>query len=151
MSFVERYLKRPHLVTSFVLLAAVVGLVGYSRMPVNLFPDSERPQIAVVTVVPGAPSEDVEAEISRLIEKELAGIEEVRRVTSITKDEVSTVRPSSSTRRVSTRRPPTWPTHLAEDPGAPARDRAAADALQDLVGDAPDRHARPPSEAGIDA
>ncbi len=91
MSFVERYLKRPHLVTSFVLLAAVVGLVGYSRMPVNLFPDSERPQIAVVTVVPGAPSEDVEAEVSRPIEKELAGIEQVLRVTSTTKDEVSTV------------------------------------------------------------
>jgi multidrug efflux pump subunit AcrB len=91
MSFVARYLKRPHLVTSFVLLAAVVGLLGYGRMPVNLFPDSERPQIAVVTVVPGAPSEDVEADVSRPIEKELAGIELVRRVTSTTKDEVATV------------------------------------------------------------
>ena len=91
MSFVDRYLERPHLVTSFVLLAAVVGLVGYGRMPVNLFPDTDPPQIAVVTVVPGAPSEDVEADVSRPIEKELAGIERVVRVTSVTKDEVSTV------------------------------------------------------------
>jgi len=90
-SFVERYLRRPHLVTSLVLLAAVVGLVGYRRMPVNLFPDSERPQVAVVTVYPGASAEDVEAEVSRAIEKELSSIEQVRRVASVSKDEVSSV------------------------------------------------------------
>ena len=90
-SFVERYLRRPYLVTSLVLLAAVVGFVGYRRMPVNLFPDSERPQIAVVTVYPGASSHDVEADVSRTIEKELNTIEQVRRVTSVSKDEVSAV------------------------------------------------------------
>lgn len=91
MNIVERYLKKPHLVTSFVLLAAVIGLVGYRQMPVNLFPDSERPQIAVVTVYPGASSTDVEVDVSRTIEKELNTIEQVRRVTSVSKDEVSAV------------------------------------------------------------
>ena len=91
MSFVEGYLKKPHLITSLVLLAAVVGFVGYRRMPVNLFPDSERPQIAVVTVYPGASAADVESEVSRTIEKELNTIEQVRRVTSVSKDEVSSV------------------------------------------------------------
>jgi multidrug efflux pump subunit AcrB len=91
MSMVERYVKRPHLLTSLVLLAAVVGLVGYKRMPVNLFPDSERPQIAVVTVVPGASAEDMERDVSRVIEKELSSIEQTRRVVSVSKDEASTV------------------------------------------------------------
>ncbi|MGC8990605.1 MAG: efflux RND transporter permease subunit, partial [Verrucomicrobiia bacterium] len=91
MNFVEGYLKKPHLITSLVLLAAVVGFVGYRRMPVNLFPDSERPQIAVVTVYPGASAADVESEVSRTIEKELNTIEQVRRVTSVSKDEVSSV------------------------------------------------------------
>jgi multidrug efflux pump subunit AcrB len=88
MNIVDSYLKKPHLLTSLVLLAAVIGLVGYRRMPVNLFPDSERPQIAVVTVYPGASSADVEADVSRTIEKELNTIEQVRRVTSVSKDEV---------------------------------------------------------------
>ncbi|HKW28110.1 MAG TPA: efflux RND transporter permease subunit, partial [Verrucomicrobiae bacterium] len=91
MNFVERYLKKPHLITSLVLLAAVAGIVGYRRMPVNLFPDSERPQIAVVTVYPGASAADVESEVSRTIEKELNTIEQVHRVTSVSKDEVSSV------------------------------------------------------------
>jgi multidrug efflux pump subunit AcrB len=91
MNFVERYLKKPHLITSLVLLAAVIGFVGYRQMPVNLFPDSERPQIAVVTVYPGASAADVESEVSRTIEKELNTIEGVRRVTSVSKDEVSAV------------------------------------------------------------
>jgi multidrug efflux pump subunit AcrB len=91
MNLVDAYLKKPHLVTSLVLLAAVIGFVGYRRMPVNLFPDSEYPQVAVVTVYPGASAPDVEADVSRTIEKELSTIELVRRVTSVSKDEVSSV------------------------------------------------------------
>jgi len=91
MHLVDSYLKRPHLVSSLVLLAAVIGFVGYRRMPVNLFPDSERPKVAVVSVYPGASAEDVEAEVTRPIEKELNTIERVRLVTSVSKDEVSAV------------------------------------------------------------
>lgn len=91
MRLVESYVKRPHLLLSIVLLLAVVGLVGFSRMPVNLFPDSERPQIAVVTVWPGASADDVDGDVSRIIEKELKTIELVRRVTSTSNDEVSVV------------------------------------------------------------
>jgi multidrug efflux pump subunit AcrB len=91
MHLVDSYLKRPHLVSSLVLLAAVIGFAGYRRMPVNLFPDSERPKVAVVGVYPGASAQDVEAEVTRTIEKELNTIEEVRLVTSVSKDEVSAV------------------------------------------------------------
>ena len=91
MRVVDSYLKRPHLVSSLVLLAAVIGFAGYRRMPVNLFPDSERPKVAVVSVDPGASARDVEAEVTRTIEKELNTIEQVRLVTSVSKDEVSAV------------------------------------------------------------
>jgi multidrug efflux pump subunit AcrB len=91
VSFVERYVRRPHLLLSLVLLLSVIGVVGYFKMPVNLFPDSERPQIAVVTVWRGASADDVSAEVSRIIEKRLKGIDLVRRVTSTSNDEVSVV------------------------------------------------------------
>ncbi|MGE5235155.1 MAG: efflux RND transporter permease subunit [Acidobacteriota bacterium] len=91
MRMVEGYVEKPHMLLSVVLLLAVVGVVGFFRLPVNLFPDSERPQIAVVTVWPGASADDVNADVSRVIEKELKTIELVRRVTSTSNDEVSVV------------------------------------------------------------
>ena len=91
MKLVEAYVRKPHLLLSIVLLLAVVGLVGYFKMPVNLFPDSERPQIAVVTVWPGASSDDVSSDVARVIEKELKTIELVRRVVSTSNDESAVV------------------------------------------------------------
>ncbi|GAB4361998.1 MAG: efflux RND transporter permease subunit [Deltaproteobacteria bacterium] len=91
MKFVARYIRKPHLVLSGVLLLAVVGGIGYHRMPFNLFPDTDRPQISVITVMPGAASDDVESDITRTIEKEVSTIDGVRRVTSTSKDEVSVV------------------------------------------------------------
>jgi multidrug efflux pump subunit AcrB len=91
MKVVSRYIARPHLVLSVVLLLSAVGIIGYLKMPLNLFPDVDRPQISVVTVMPGAAAADIEADISRTIEKELSSIDLVRRVTSTSKDEVSVV------------------------------------------------------------
>ena len=91
MRFVERYIRHPHLVLSLVLLLSMIGVMGYLKMPFNLFPDVDRPQISVVTVLPGAAAGDVESDITRLIEKELSTIDLVRKVTSTSKDEVSVV------------------------------------------------------------
>ncbi len=91
MRIVDKLLHKPHLVMSLILLGAFVGFLGWQRMPVNLFPDSERPQVAVVTVYAGADASDVETDVSQPIERELATIEDVRRVTSVSKDEVSSV------------------------------------------------------------
>ncbi len=91
MNIVEGYLKKPYLVMTFILLVAILGIFGYHRMDWALFPDSNRPQIAVVTVEPGASSKDVANDVTRPIEKELATIDELRQVTSTSKDEVSVV------------------------------------------------------------
>ena len=91
MTLMERYIRRPHLVLSFVLLLSILGVVGYRRMPFNLFPDVDRPQITVITVMPGGAAGDVESDVTRPIEKELSTIDMVRKVTSTSKDEVSVV------------------------------------------------------------
>jgi multidrug efflux pump subunit AcrB len=91
MTLVERYIRRPHLVLSVVLLLSVVGIMGYMKMPFNLFPDVDRPQISVITVMPGGAAGDIESDITRIIEKELSTIDMVRKVTSTSKDEASVV------------------------------------------------------------
>jgi multidrug efflux pump subunit AcrB len=91
VKLVRRYIEKPHLVLSFLILLAVVGVIGYKKMPFNLFPDTDRPQISVITYMPGAAASDVETDITRIIEKEVASIDMVRTVTSTSKDEVSVV------------------------------------------------------------
>ena len=91
MSLVDGYLRRPHLVSALLLLAAGLGIIGYNRLPFKLFPDTERPQVAVVTVLPGASATDVESDLTRPIERELSGLGRVRAVRSTSRDEVSAV------------------------------------------------------------
>jgi HAE1 family hydrophobic/amphiphilic exporter-1 len=54
------------------IAAAVFGLVSYERLPLNLMPDLSYPTITVRTEVPGYAPEEVETQISRLIEEALA-------------------------------------------------------------------------------
>ncbi len=91
MNFIEPYMRRPHLVLSLVLLLSVVGILGYKKMPFNLFPDVDRPQISVVTVMPGAAAADIQNDITLPIEKEASTIDMALKVTSTSKDEVSVV------------------------------------------------------------
>lgn len=91
MRFVDSYLDRPHFVASLLILSAVLGVIGYIQLPLKLFPDTERPQIAVITVHQGASALDVESDITRPIEKELSALEQIRAVRSTSRDEVSVV------------------------------------------------------------
>ncbi|HRT71087.1 MAG TPA: efflux RND transporter permease subunit, partial [Syntrophales bacterium] len=91
MKITDYYLKKPHLVLSLVFLLSAVGIIGYLKMPFNLFPDVDRPQVSVITVMAGAAAADIEADISRTVEKELSTLDLVRKVNSVSKDEVSVV------------------------------------------------------------
>ncbi len=91
MKFTERYLKRPYLITSVIFLFAVVGFIGFKKLPVNLFPDSDYPQVAVLVAYPGASAKDVEDQVTRPIEEELNTIDQVRKVSSSTKDEMTAI------------------------------------------------------------
>jgi len=91
MSFVERYLRNPYLITSFLILGVALGILSFREMPLNLFPDANYPKIAVVLVWPGASAEDVEDKVARRVEKELATLDLVRKVQSSSRDEVAAV------------------------------------------------------------
>lgn len=91
MSITGTYLKRPYLITSLIFLLSAIGLIGFRHMPITLFPDSDYPQIAIVVFYPGASAKDVEDQVTRLVEKEANTIDQVRKVFSSTKDEITAI------------------------------------------------------------
>ncbi len=91
MNAVERLLRHPHAIVAFTLVAVLVGVMGYLKMPINLFPDTNRPMVSVVTQWPGATADDVALEVTHPVEVRLSALEGVRRVTSTSRDQVSLV------------------------------------------------------------
>ncbi|CAA9365241.1 MAG: RND multidrug efflux transporter; Acriflavin resistance protein [uncultured Chloroflexia bacterium] len=51
-----------------MLLAVVIGWLGYSTLPVNLLPDIEIPTIAVQIRYPGAEPESMADQVAKPIE-----------------------------------------------------------------------------------
>ncbi len=74
MDIIAYSIKKPISITVVVLLIALFGLVGVSRLPVQLTPDVEEMKITVRTMWPGASPYEVEKEIIEEQEKVLKGL-----------------------------------------------------------------------------
>lgn len=90
-NIVERFLDQPHLIISIVLLTVSMGIIAFRSMPLNLFPDANYPVITVLIPWPGASAEDVEDKVTRIVEKELSTVDLVRKVRSVSQDEMAAV------------------------------------------------------------
>ena len=84
--------NRPLLLKMILAITSLLGVVGYMNMPRNMYPDVERPQVTVITQLPGASALTVAQKLSRPIEQELYALSHVRDVQSTNKNEVSIVR-----------------------------------------------------------
>ena len=73
---------RPYLLYSLIAAFFVLGVYGLVVMPKNLFPDSDRPTVIVMTQVPGATPDVVAATVSKPIEMELSSLALIRQVSS---------------------------------------------------------------------
>ncbi len=87
----EYTLKRPHFVLSLIFSLSVIGIIGIFSIKQKLFPDANRPQIAVVVVNPGASAKDMAENVAIPIERRLYTLDKVRKVSSTSKDEVAVV------------------------------------------------------------
>ncbi len=91
-NFLDKILKKPHFIISLLALSIFLGVYGYKEIDRKLFPDSNRPEIAVVVVWPGAGAKDIATNIAIPVEKELYTIDKIRRVYSTIIDEVAVIK-----------------------------------------------------------
>jgi multidrug efflux pump subunit AcrB len=76
------FYTRPYLLYSLITAFFVLGVYGLVVMPKNLFPDSDRPTVIVMTQTPGATPNVVAATVSKPIEMELSSLALIRQVSS---------------------------------------------------------------------
>lgn len=75
--------KRPYLLGSIIAGFFVLGVYGLFSMPKNLFPDSDRPTILVMSPVAGGTPNVVAATVSKPIEEEISTLSRIRQVSSV--------------------------------------------------------------------
>jgi len=84
-------IKQPVFVTMLMMAIVVLGIVSYSRLGVDLFPDINFPMIVVLTTYPGAGPEEVETLISKPIEEAVSVLNGVKKVSSTSQEGISLV------------------------------------------------------------
>jgi CzcA family heavy metal efflux pump len=91
MDMIRGSLKNP--VARFMVAIGIIllGMIAFSNLAIDLFPDISYPIISVSTEYPGAGPEDIEISVTRLIEKRVSRIQNVRYVSSRSRDSYSNV------------------------------------------------------------
>ena len=76
--------------TALVFLAfAILGVFSLVQLPVDNFPDMESNTIMVMSSYPGASAEDVETNLTKLLENSLNSVADLKNVTSSSRENVS--------------------------------------------------------------
>jgi multidrug efflux pump len=87
----EICIERPVFATVLSLLITLLGVIALFRLPNRELPDVDPPIVSVTTVYPGAATDVVETSITEPLEDELIGIEGIKHVTSLSREEVSSI------------------------------------------------------------
>lgn len=91
MNFLRTIIERPVMTTMIVVVMVVMGLYSYSHLVTELIPSINFPVIVVTTVYPGAAPGEVESQVTKKIEDEVATLADIKELTSTSMESVSQV------------------------------------------------------------
>jgi HAE1 family hydrophobic/amphiphilic exporter-1 len=91
MSIYKTAVSRP--ITTLLVFVAVIifGVYSYVNLPVDLYPSMDIPAITVYSAYPGASAEDIESNVTEPIEDALNGVDNLKEISSVSKDNISIV------------------------------------------------------------
>ncbi|MDR2621745.1 MAG: efflux RND transporter permease subunit, partial [Dysgonamonadaceae bacterium] len=91
MSLYETAVKKPISTALIFIGIALFGLFSFSRLPIDLFPKIETNSLTVITAYAGASASDIETNVTRPMENTLNTVENLKKITSQSKDNMSLV------------------------------------------------------------
>jgi multidrug efflux pump len=91
MTLSDISIKRPVLATVMCLTLVLFGAISFTRLPIRESPDIDAPVVSITTVYTGASARVMEVEVSQVLEDEMSGIEGVKSIVSINREQVSLI------------------------------------------------------------
>ena len=91
MKIYETAVRKPISVALIFVGIIVFGLYSLKNLGVDQYPDIEIPYISVITMYPGGNAEDIETNITRVLEDQLNTVDNLDKITSKSQDNVSII------------------------------------------------------------
>ena len=91
MQLPELCIRRPVFATVMSLMIVLLGVISFQRLSVREYPKIDTPVVSVRTVFKGASPQVMESQITQPLEDSLSGIEGVRSIKSVSREEVSQI------------------------------------------------------------
>ena len=91
MKLPEFSVRRRVSVTMIFLAILIFGILCLTRLKLDMLPKITPPVISVITFYPGANASDVESNVTKYLEDELTTVNNLDKITSISKDNLSVV------------------------------------------------------------
>ncbi len=89
MKIIKFSINRPVTVLMIYLLIIITGVISFFRLPIDFFPKIGYPKITIITLCPNSSPEEIENTVSRPIEEVVSTVKGVRKVTSVSRKNVS--------------------------------------------------------------
>ena len=83
--------RRPVAVAMLVLAVVLLGIISFTRLPIDLLPDVSFPRLVIYTTYQNVAPREIERLITERIEQQGASVPGVEKVTSVSQDGVSLV------------------------------------------------------------
>ncbi len=84
-------IQRPAFITSIITVIVTVGIISFSKMSVDLFPDIDVPTIFVSVPYSGAGPKEIETAVTKPLEEEISTIAGIKKLTSRSLQDTSQV------------------------------------------------------------
>ncbi len=91
MKLTDTAIRRPITTILVSVVLILLGGVSLTRMPVDVFPQVTLPTMVIVTPYPGAGPQEVEAEITKLIEQRVGTISNLKEISSRSLENISII------------------------------------------------------------
>lgn len=84
-------IKRPIMMSMFLIVFLIFGGLAYLGMALDLFPDVDIPYVTIQTVYAGAGPKEVETQVTKKLEDAISSVSKIKKITSYSMEGVSFV------------------------------------------------------------